>query len=540
MSKLHWSIDYFVRHSGTVFSYGWVFNENKPIAKLSLFLSEGNSDNFLNVDYGKVREDVNACFPSFEQSKYSGYIIYGSFGADVNISNVKLLCTYTDGMTEIIDMPDNGLDLAMEGNDKNTIPKKIIFKQAMVLFKRAFNLIKTGQFSLLINKVGRYKNKTPSKNLDSPSDIIGFLNSTEKEHVVFLIDHDLGGGANHYRNQLIKKKISEGCSAIVLSFDITSLSFKLIVRGEKGDFNFKIPGYKFIFDLLPFIKIEEIIYNTGVSFIHPEEIPGFLISLKIKTNAQLITQAHDHFPLCPSQFLINDHGEYCDIPDVAVCASCLRNNTFGFTTLFEANDIEEWRDKWGGLMIASDKIVTFSKSTLDLYQRVYPQIQEENTIIAPHSVDYFPAKANIQQTQRLKIGVVGQIGYHKGSNVVKELAQEIKDKKYPAEIVIIGMIDSLCPVDIVTQTGTYKHDELPSLLEKHGVNIILFPSICPETFSYVVQEMMELGYPIASFDLGAPAERLRNYQDGFILSSKSAGIVLQELVKFHQQVYSIK
>ncbi|EMA7645959.1 glycosyltransferase [Yersinia enterocolitica] len=540
MSKLHWSIDYFVQQNGTIFSYGWIFHEDKSITKLCLSLPESDTDNVLKIDYGKCRDDVGAYFSSFEQAKHSGYIIYGSFGSEAKIVDLKLLCTYSDGSTESVDIPNSCLNVAIDVDSGGATSKKLIFKQFMVLLKRAFMLIKSGKFSLLYEKFSRYKNKTPSSNLDSAEDIFAFLNPAEREQVIFLIDHDLGGGVNHYRNRLIQEKMSAGYSALVLSFDITTLSYKLIVRGEKGEFKFKIPGYKFIYDLLAFVKIKEIVYNTGVSFTSPEEIPGFLIGLKMKTNAQLMTQAHDLFPLCPSHFLINDQGKYCDIPEPSVCASCLRNNTFGFTTLFESNDIEEWRDKWGGLMIASDKIVTFSQNTLDLYRRVYPQIQEENAVVIPHTVDYLPAKANIQQTQQLKIGVVGIIGYHKGAKIVKELAQEIKDKQCPAEIVIIGTVVSSCPADIVTQTGAYKHEELPSLLEKHGVNIILFPSIWPETFSYVVQEMMELGYPVASFDLGAPAERLRTYQDGLVLSSMSAGIVLQELVKFHRQVYSIQ
>ena len=192
------------------------------------------------------------------------------------------------------------------------------------------------------------------------------------------------------------------------------------------------------------------------------------------------------------------------------------------------------------MIIASDKFVTFSQSTLDIYRRAYPQLQPENTLIVPHIVGYMPRRAEVQQKERLRIGVVGQIGFHKGAEFVKQLAYEIKKTELPADIVIIGAIEASCPSGVVTQTGPYEQSDLPDLLEDNGVNIILFPSIWPETFSYVVQEMVELGYPIACFNLGAPAERLKNYQKGLILSSMSAGNVLQELIKFHRKIYTIQ
>jgi len=76
------------------------------------------------------------------------------------------------------------------------------------------------------------------------------------------------------------------------------------------------------------------------------------------------------------------------------------------------------------------------------------------------------------------------------------------------------------------------------LLEDNGVNVILFPSIWPETFSYVVQEMIELGYPVASFNLGAPAERLQKYDKGVLLSSMNPEIVVQELIDMHRKIYA--
>lgn len=538
-SSLHWSVDSMVKKGTTIFTYGWIFNEAKKIENLALIsVDDKGMQSKIKADYGKRREDVGAYFSDFEQAGHAGYIIYGSFDSSEGIG-LKLCCTYSDGTTESVDIPASHYVHTDNENNGHGVSKKIILKQIFVLIKRALMLAKGGNFSLLYNKIRRYKNTTPKKGLNIAGDITNLLSDSERKKVIFFLDHDLGGGANHYRNRLINEKISEGFSALVLAFNINSLSYKLIVKNTSGENAYKIPGVEFIYDMLNYITLKEIIYNTGVSFINPETIPSFLLDLKLKTGAQLITLAHDLFPICPSHFLLNDKGIYCDIPDPSVCRSCLKNNTYGFTTLFESADINEWRDQWGGLIIASDKFVTFSQNTLDLYKRVYHQIQPENILVAPHVVSYLPEKAVIKQKERLRIGVVGQIGHHKGADFVKALALEIKNTGCQADIVVVGAIEASCPPEVVTQTGPYKQAELPALLEERGVNIILFPSIWPETFSYVVQEMVELGYPVACFNLGAPAERLKNYHNGLVLSSMSAGNVLQELLKFHRKVYSI-
>jgi glycosyltransferase involved in cell wall biosynthesis len=40
------------------------------------------------------------------------------------------------------------------------------------------------------------------------------------------------------------------------------------------------------------------------------------------------------------------------------------------------------------------------------------------------------------------------------------------------------------------------------------VNAFWFPSVCPETFSFVVHEMKAMGLPVLAYDVGAQADTL--------------------------------
>lgn len=54
-------------------------------------------------------------------------------------------------------------------------------------------------------------------------------------------------------------------------------------------------------------------------------------------------------------------------------------------------------------------------------------------------------------------------------------------------------------------------------MKKLNITKFLVPSICPETFSYTTDEIMQMGYPLIVFNLGAPAERVKNYEFGKVV-----------------------
>ena len=76
---------------------------------------------------------------------------------------------------------------------------------------------------------------------------------------------------------------------------------------------------------------------------------------------------------------------------------------------------------------------------------------------------------------------------------------------------------------------------LPSLLIEHDIDILFIPSICPETFSYTAEEAMQMNMPVAVFDIGAPAERVRKYPKGLVISEIDAGVAINEITNYFSQ-----
>ena len=67
---------------------------------------------------------------------------------------------------------------------------------------------------------------------------------------------------------------------------------------------------------------------------------------------------------------------------------------------------------------------------------------------------------------------------------------------------------------------------------------IIFPSPCPETFSYIIQECISIEAPIVCFNIGAPAERLRKYNYKYceIVDNFTSEALLEAVINLYNRV----
>jgi glycosyltransferase involved in cell wall biosynthesis len=132
----------------------------------------------------------------------------------------------------------------------------------------------------------------------------------------------------------------------------------------------------------------------------------------------------------------------------------------------------------------------------------------------------------------LRVAVVGQIGMHKGSEVLLALLEESRRQKVDLHVVVVGVLDAHENVHGMTQTGPYQPEDLSLLLNENGVHLALMPSIWPETFSYVTHELIDLGVPVLAFEFGAQAEAVSAYALGRVIPLGSAQELLRQIQDF--------
>ena len=136
----------------------------------------------------------------------------------------------------------------------------------------------------------------------------------------------------------------------------------------------------------------------------------------------------------------------------------------------------------------------------------------------------------------LVIGVIGSISHHKGADIVAGLARAIESQKKNARIVVLGQVDAACPPNVVKEVGEYERRELPDLVERHGIRLALLPSICPETFSFVAHEVLAMGLPLMTLDLGAQADLARSHPLGRVATRPDGPGLLAELLAFAEEL----
>lgn len=546
-----WQLEEFQLRDRRVFINGWCLIPGQALEKLELQLldANGNLVGGFSLSAGNPRPDVHQAYQQYQHSLYAGFAGVGALprqpGHDDKLVLSGILADGQDMVEYAI--PIERLQPLLSPSALQR--RKAAWFQFFVYVKRAIRLLRHGQFASLYEKLRRQLVGAPQKHLPhvlTRSTLLD-LGAKPDAEIHLVVDHRLGGGANHYRERMVEPWLQAGSAVLTLTYHLGSLQLMLVVDTAHQQQRFALSHESELIKALSQISLATVTYNTAVSFVEPEVIPGLLLRLRRSHGAHLTVLVHDFFTICPSHFLIHSDGRYCGIPDLQSCSSCLHRNPHGFTSLC-SGDVGQWRELWGPLLREADEVMAFSESSVQILRQAYEfwpdgvnWLEGRAITVQPHAVDYLVGDTvKVSQSSKLVIGVVGQIGFHKGAEVIRGLAQEIQLQGSDERIAIIGSLEVGVNSNIVQQSGPYKHSELAKMIEQSGANVMLFPSIWPETFSYVTQEILELDLPLACLNLGAQAERVQNYHKGWVLSASDPGVILKELRQLFKTSYGFQ
>jgi GT2 family glycosyltransferase len=336
---------------------------------------------------------------------------------------------------------------------------------------------------------------------------------------VLIVDHDMGGGANYYRNEEVKKYVDKQMPVLVLVEYEGRITIKVFT--QEGNFEFSIPSLEYLDLIFDQIRISELIYNNLVGAQFPLDVINAIIDLRKRHSFHLTYLLHDYYSICPSFRLVNDEGKYCKASiDLKTCKSCLSKQSSEYCDFIRPNEnIAKWRETWGRLLNNSDQIVAFSVASQKILTKVYPSLKQNAVVVRPHSYpthNLRPIK-NSKKSSVINIGIIGGINYAKGGDIANRLFNLINRKDLrPISLSIIGESGVDLDANFLI-TGRYSRDNLVSTVEALGINLFLMPSIWPETYSYVADEMIAMDLPVVCFNVGAQAEKMAIYKKGLVL-----------------------
>ncbi len=234
---------------------------------------------------------------------------------------------------------------------------------------------------------------------------------------------------------------------------------------------------------------------------------------------------HDYAWICPRITLFH-RGRYCGEPELDRCERCAAR---GVTPIAETIGVAALRARSLRWLQGARRIIAPSQDTARRMQRYFPQLDIE---VQPHTIMSaapslpWPAghphgRPPGRDDTRIKVGLIGAIGTHKGYRVLMNCANDARARDLPLEFVVIGYSHddaALQRTGRVFVTGRYTEDEVPYLLQREAPSALFVASIWPETWCYALDHAFASGLPLLAFDIGAVAERLRAAGQGELIA----------------------
>lgn len=532
VESIRFGVDRLALRGKRIFGWGWVADPERRIYRVELEIKTAAGCQYLPANYGLLRTDVVNAFPELASRENAGFVISG-YAAVMPVGELSLKVHFDDGDLVLLSI-NHVLETVSEHKRR--------LRGYGWLLKSTWRRLLRFDFAGILRRARSQELWTPALNDDEAVELLG-RRFEGRAGACVILDHDMGGGANQYRSRHIEARLATGSPVVLCTYVLPTLDYRLslFIPGAAEEI-FRVSSFVALGHLFDVLESCEIFLNSPVSFDDPLLLSDFLTQTrKARSGFRLIVSVHDFFAVCPSYVLLNADGQFCGIPaNPSVCADCLGRHQASFVALSPPTEISVWRAAWWRCLEVADEIRCFSISTRDLLLRAYPELNLARLTVVPHVVTYNPSRLpEINANAPMKIGVIGHISDQKGAGILADLVRLLDQQASPVEMVVIGTLDTVVSSRRLTVTGTYRHEDLVGLIETHGVNVFLFPSICPETFSYMTEEMMILRLPVVAFDLGAPAERLRGYDLGRVSQETSAQAALNELDVLYQQRKSL-
>lgn len=335
------------------------------------------------------------------------------------------------------------------------------------------------------------------------------LAAARQEMLDIYIAHCLGGGAEMDLARRLREATGSGGGAVVLRVGGPAL-WRVELHLPEGVTRAETDEWGDVEQFLAPVSHRRIIYSNGVGYPDPVTLPDRIMALHRGEDDRIEILFHDFFPLSPSYCLLASDGRYHGVPEAGNGDSAHQARRRDGRNV----PLGEWREAWGRLLRAAERITVFAESGRTVVAKAYPCLADR-IAVRPHRPLHVPERGQPPALGVPVVGVLGNIGWQKGIGIVADLGRSAASEAGEFGLVVIGNTDPAHPVPArVRVHGTYRPDDLPRLVARYGITLWLIPSIWPETFSFTAREALATGIPTYAFDLGGQGEAMREGPNG--------------------------
>lgn len=327
----------------------------------------------------------------------------------------------------------------------------------------------------------------------------------EGADTTLVLHHGRGGGSSRFLDRYEKSIERNGHNVLRARAVLNAPTLAVI-----GDRTFDLASG--LHELEGFARernVRRLLVNHLVD--RPSEAMGWLQNLRARLDVPYDVILHDYFMLCPRIDLVTGTGVCCEAAPPETCVRCVED--YGA----EAADVDAWTWRRDHLEFLSGAARIIAPSD-DLATRMQRYLAKEIEVWEPEQDTVLPPERapRVVDGEPLRIATLGALNVSKGLRVVQALAAAIDEAGAPLRLSVLGPAsEPLRPS--VRVVGAYHPQDLDRLLTDAAPHLVFLPAIWPETWSFVLTAALVRGLPVAVFDTGAPAARLRRLGRGHVL-----------------------
>lgn len=339
-------------------------------------------------------------------------------------------------------------------------------------------------------------------------------------------DISFNGGITNYVRNISNELIDAGHDVTVLySQD----------NGEKKDYKFKIININTI--LKPFHlssvvtnndvnKIEKIIHDLNPDIIHVHmmiDLPINVLSI-FKRCCKVVVSLHDYSYICNRIILLDKNGKNClnsdenkkcnncisfeETIDNKVLGGILRRFSKGIKIDKLANSYNHHNKFKAGQKLFSevDGLIAVSNRVKDIYvsngfknDKFYVN-HIGNYTAEKEFRDSFGVRKKINECEKIKFGFIGNLNFHKGSELFLKLAKNSKHDFHIYGGIETAVYEEILTMENVFYHGKYIHEQLRDILKNVDIGLVL--PIWEDNAPQVIFEFLNSGIPIIGTRMG--------------------------------------
>ena len=237
---------------------------------------------------------------------------------------------------------------------------------------------------------------------------------------------------------------------------------------------------------------------------------------------------HDYSWFCPRINLIDVHRRYCGEPAVTACEACVAD---AGPMNDENTSPRALRTRSAAEMIEATSVVVPSSDVAFRIRRHFPEAHLK-VRSWEEAGELPPANPQPQGPDGMRrICVIGAIGIEKGYEVLLACARDAANRRLNLRFMLVGYSCDdarLTATGRVHITGKYASQDVIRLIRQQQAQVAWLPSIWPETWCYTLTHAWRAGLNVLAFDIGTPAERIRQTERGWLCPLGLAPQVLNE------------